>query len=231
MASAIPKGSARSSTPISRCSGRSRRALLSGTVTVQRRASTRSAFEPSPDLFNLAGGTRPRSAGRRPAPTLPLRVRHRTSTRRPRCASRTTSRAWSRAPTCSCRAPTIGRCSSGRAEIERGDVIFEGNRYLVTRGTIDFFNPSRIEPFFDIEAETRVRVPGQTVPRDARLHRHDQPDHATAELRSAAAEWTSSRCSSARTIDLQDAGAAGAAPERGAAVRGGAAARGPARGC
>lgn len=50
----------------------------------------------------------------------------------------------------------------GRAEIERGEVFFEGNRYFVTRGTIDFANPSKIEPFFDIEAETRVRVPGQT---------------------------------------------------------------------
>jgi translocation and assembly module TamB len=49
----------------------------------------------------------------------------------------------------------------GRAEIERGEVLFEGNRYLVTRGSIDFANPTRIEPFFDIEAETRVRAPGQ----------------------------------------------------------------------
>ena len=50
----------------------------------------------------------------------------------------------------------------GRAEIERGDVTFEGKRYVVTHGTIDFSNPNRIEPFFDMEAETRVRVPGQT---------------------------------------------------------------------
>jgi autotransporter translocation and assembly factor TamB len=49
----------------------------------------------------------------------------------------------------------------GRAEIERGDVVFEGNRYVVTRGSIDFFNPRRIEPFFDVEAETRIRVPRQ----------------------------------------------------------------------
>jgi hypothetical protein len=50
----------------------------------------------------------------------------------------------------------------GRAEINRGEVFFEGNRYLVTRGTIDFSNPTRIDPFFDIEAETRARVPGET---------------------------------------------------------------------
>ena len=51
---------------------------------------------------------------------------------------------------------------SGRAEVERGEVTFEGRRYLVTKGTIDFINPTRVEPFFDIEAETRVRVPGET---------------------------------------------------------------------
>jgi autotransporter translocation and assembly factor TamB len=50
----------------------------------------------------------------------------------------------------------------GNTEITRGDLLFEGRRYLVTRGTIDFTNPTRIEPFFDVEAQTRVRVPGDT---------------------------------------------------------------------
>lgn len=50
----------------------------------------------------------------------------------------------------------------GTAEIDRGDVLFEGHRYVVTRGTVEFANPSKIEPFFDIEAETRARAPGET---------------------------------------------------------------------
>lgn len=50
----------------------------------------------------------------------------------------------------------------GRAEIDRGEVTFEGRRYVITRGTIDFNNPTRIEPFFDVETETRVRVPDDT---------------------------------------------------------------------
>jgi TamB, inner membrane protein subunit of TAM complex len=45
----------------------------------------------------------------------------------------------------------------GRADIERGEILFEGNRYRITRGTIDFLNPSRIQPFFDLEAEGRIR--------------------------------------------------------------------------
>jgi hypothetical protein len=50
----------------------------------------------------------------------------------------------------------------GRADIERGEVRFEGRRYVVTRGSLDFTNPNRVQPFFDVEAETRVRAPGQT---------------------------------------------------------------------
>ena len=50
----------------------------------------------------------------------------------------------------------------GNAEIDRGEVFFEGNRYRITRGSISFANPTEFEPFFDIEAETDVRVPGQT---------------------------------------------------------------------
>ena len=50
----------------------------------------------------------------------------------------------------------------GNAEIERGQIYFEGNRYRITRGSIGFANPLEIEPIFDIEAETDIRVPGQT---------------------------------------------------------------------
>lgn len=57
----------------------------------------------------------------------------------------------------------------GRADVERGEAIFEGKRYLVTNGTIDFTNPMKIEPYFDIAAETRVRAPGQTYIVDIRL--------------------------------------------------------------
>jgi hypothetical protein len=50
---------------------------------------------------------------------------------------------------------------TGRAEIVRGDVTLLGNRYQM-RGTIDFANPRRIDPYFDLEAETRIRVADQT---------------------------------------------------------------------
>jgi hypothetical protein len=50
----------------------------------------------------------------------------------------------------------------GHADVERGEVIFEGRRYRIRRGTIDFTNPNKIEPFFDVEAETSVRQINQT---------------------------------------------------------------------
>ena len=45
----------------------------------------------------------------------------------------------------------------GRAEIERGRVYFQGNTYVIRRGTLDFANPQKIDPLFDIEAEARIR--------------------------------------------------------------------------
>jgi hypothetical protein len=50
----------------------------------------------------------------------------------------------------------------GNVDVERGAIVLEGKRYTVRRGSISFNNPTRIQPFFDIETETRVRVPGET---------------------------------------------------------------------
>lgn len=47
---------------------------------------------------------------------------------------------------------------TGRVDINRGEAIFQGNRYVVTRGAVEFTNPAVIDPVFDIEAETRIRV-------------------------------------------------------------------------
>jgi translocation and assembly module TamB len=45
----------------------------------------------------------------------------------------------------------------GRADVDRGRVYFQGNTYLIRRGRIEFANPHRLDPFFDMEAETRLR--------------------------------------------------------------------------
>ena len=106
-----------------------------------------------------------------------------------------------RAPTSGCRAPTIVRILSGRAEIDRGDVVFEGNRYLVTRGH-DRFRQSRRRSSRTSTSKPKRGPASPTRPTasPSRLlgttPQSDPDDH----LRSAARdEPTSSPCSSART--------------------------------
>jgi len=50
----------------------------------------------------------------------------------------------------------------GRVEVVRGEALLEAKKFRITRGTIDFNNPNRTEPFFDIEAEAQIRVPGES---------------------------------------------------------------------
>lgn len=49
---------------------------------------------------------------------------------------------------------------SGRVDIDRGETEFLGNRYTVD-GSVDFNNPEKIEPYFDLEARTQIRQPDQ----------------------------------------------------------------------
>lgn len=46
---------------------------------------------------------------------------------------------------------------TGRIEADTGELYFQGVRYRITRGRIDFVNSVRFEPHFDVEAETDVR--------------------------------------------------------------------------
>jgi translocation and assembly module TamB len=134
---------------------------LSGTVTVKNAVWT-SSLDPSSNIFNLsslrsaaAGGVEPGAA------TIPLRFDVRV------VAPSTLRIEGKRARLVAAADLTLRGTYDrpvlfGHAEFERGDVVFEGRRYRLTRGTIDFTNPTRLEPFFDMEAETTVRVPGQT---------------------------------------------------------------------
>jgi hypothetical protein len=51
---------------------------------------------------------------------------------------------------------------SGQVDIDHGTVQFNANRYSVTRGTISFPDPTKFEPYFDIEAVTRPNAGGET---------------------------------------------------------------------
>ena len=60
-------------------------------------------------------------------------------------------------------AGTIDRPAiTGQVTIERGEFVFGENRYLVRSRHVEFSNPLRFEPFFDVAAETRARSGGET---------------------------------------------------------------------
>jgi hypothetical protein len=135
--------------------------VLSGSVTVRDALWSR-RIEASPDLFNLTGSGPAPPPGAAAAPqAFPLRfdlsINAPSTVRLENNIAKIVARADLKLQ------GTYDRpLLFGHVEIDRGDLVFEGNRYTVTRGGIDFFNASRIEPVFDIEAETRVRLPGQT---------------------------------------------------------------------
>lgn len=135
---------------------------LGGTVTVKSAIWNRRIDTPG-SIFDLASrrSASAGDAGPEPVPTFPLKFDiqlHVPSTLR---VENNLARMVANADL-NLRGTYDRPVVFGRAEVERGEVTFEGRRYRITRGAMDFTNPNRIEPFFDIEAETNVRVPGQT---------------------------------------------------------------------
>ena len=133
--------------------------VLSGTVTVRDAQWTR-RFEATPDILSLATGEKGPLGGAPAAPsqvpmTLDIHVIAPGTLRIENNLARVRASADLRLGGTYDRPQLLGR-----ADIVRGDLLFEGNRYVVTRGSVDFSNPLRIDPYVDIEAETRVRVPG-----------------------------------------------------------------------
>jgi translocation and assembly module TamB len=132
--------------------------VLGGTVTVQSSVWSR-RVEASGNFLEFVGRATPVGAPSAPS-TLPLRFDVRLVAPSTLRIDNNLARIVSSADL-ALRGTYDKPLVFGRAEIERGEVTFEGKRYVVTHGTIDFSNPNQIEPFFDVEAETRVRVPGQ----------------------------------------------------------------------
>lgn len=135
--------------------------VLGGSVVVHDAVWTR-RFEVDPNIFELGGGP-VLPAGPAATGTLPLRfdievTAHNTLRIQNNLADVVASADLKLQGTYD--RPAI----FGRAEVDRGSIVFEGNRYVVTRGTIDFLTPpaGNVEPLFDIEAETRVRAASQS---------------------------------------------------------------------
>lgn len=134
-------------------------ATLSGNVIVRNAVYTR-RFETGGGILELAGGAASQSGGPLES-TLPLRYDVRITAPSTLRIENNTARVVATVDV-QLRGTYDRPLLFGRVDIDRGEFNFEGKRYVVNRGTIDFNNSTRIEPFFDIETETRVRVPGQT---------------------------------------------------------------------
>ncbi len=58
---------------------------------------------------------------------------------------------------------TLDRPSlTGHIDIDSGEVFINGNRFKLLPSTIQFSNPARLDPYFDIMAETHPRAGGET---------------------------------------------------------------------
>ncbi|HXW05366.1 MAG TPA: translocation/assembly module TamB domain-containing protein [Vicinamibacterales bacterium] len=134
--------------------------VLGGRVTIRDALWSR-RMEATPDLFNLGGGSPVQLAPPTAATTIPVRFEVDVVADESVRIQNNLATAVASADL-QLRGTYDRPLLFGRASVDRGDVVFEGNRYIITRGSIDFFNTTRIEPFFDLEAETRVRQPGQT---------------------------------------------------------------------
>jgi hypothetical protein len=139
--------------------GTAEAAVLSGLVTV-RDAEYRQPFNTGNTFLDLTGSV-PTQASAPAAPGLPLRFDVRI-TAPSTLHVRNNLMVLDATANLQLQGTYDRPLLFGRAEVERGEVTFESRRYVVTRGTIDFNNPVRIDPFIDVEAETRVRVPGET---------------------------------------------------------------------
>lgn len=134
---------------------------IGGILTVKSATWNRS-IDPTAGLFDFGGGSSAGGAAAgEPAPPVPVRLDVRILVPSALRIENHLARLVASADL-QLRGTYAKPALFGRAEVDRGEVTFEGRRYKITRATIDFTNPARIEPFFDVEAETNVRVPGQT---------------------------------------------------------------------
>ena len=135
-------------------------AVLSGLVAVKDAVYAQS-FNATGSLFDFAGETALAPAAAPAAETLPVRLDIRINAPSTLQVQNRTLRLVANADL-QLRGTIERPVLLGSAEIVRGEALYEGKRFLITRGTVDFNNPTRIEPFLDIEAETRIRVPQET---------------------------------------------------------------------
>ena len=144
--------------------GPMRSPTLSGNVDVLR-ASYLPRFQPEAGYFGyFAGGSSaagPALAPATPPPAYPisLDIRVRSAPRLPFIDNSEAMIAGTAAM--EIRGTADRPVITGRVELDRGEWAFSGYRYKLQGGSIDFTNPAKFEPYFDVAARTDVRAGGQ----------------------------------------------------------------------
>jgi hypothetical protein len=134
--------------------------MVRGTVTVKN-ALYNKRLDLIPGLTDLFGGRAAPASAASAAPSLPVRFDVRIQA--PRSVRIENNLLHLVASADLALRGTLERpVLDGRVQVDGGEAILEGKRYLVRRGIIDFINPMKIEPSLDLELETLIRVPGQT---------------------------------------------------------------------
>jgi translocation and assembly module TamB len=135
--------------------GTSERSLLSGSVTVER-----AAFNPRTDVGGLLASTeKPISAPTTPNDYLrgiqfDLRVLTAQSLQLQTSLTHDVQAEANVHIRGTIERPVV----LGNISVSSGQIEFFGNKYTITRGEINFFNPAKIEPILNMDLETRVRA-------------------------------------------------------------------------
>lgn len=134
--------------------GTSENGLVSGTITIMR-----AAFEPRADLGSLLA----QSARPLPAPSAPneylrglnfdVRIESGPSLE----VQTSLTRDLEAEAELRLRGNAARPLLTGDISVSQGEIQFFGNKYSINRGDIRFINPSKIEPVFDIDLETKAR--------------------------------------------------------------------------
>jgi translocation and assembly module TamB len=132
--------------------GTPQQALLRGNVRINHLS-----FTPDFDLMNVAGSlggsaTPPPAQGFTQNLQLDIGVQ---STSGLNLVSRTLS--FDGAANLRVRGTAAEPVILGRININGGDLIFNGNRYLLNGGTVDFINPSQTQPVVDVSVATTIQ--------------------------------------------------------------------------
>ncbi|MDQ6676881.1 MAG: translocation/assembly module TamB domain-containing protein [Acidobacteriota bacterium] len=148
-----PEGVSSVSDAVLSLTGTSERSVLAGDITIQK-----ISYNPRSDLGSILSASQPVSSSAAPTGILAglqFDVRIQTS---PDITFETgVAQDLETEANLRLRGSMTNPALLGRVIITQGSLTFFGNKYTINQGTINFFNPIKIEPVLNIDLETKAR--------------------------------------------------------------------------